>query len=133
MEYRITTTETILRQYVVTAETQADALDIYNGAGVGVYCQHLGPCRCWTEAQPRRIPGTKQLVPEDGPVTTHPERMVHIEEEPEELIRQEREGSEYEPLNWPQAHCPVCQVPEGTRCRHPNGYTCAQPHAGRPQ
>ena len=108
MEYRITTQEIILRQYVVTAETQAEALDRYpERARMG-----------WTE---------------DGPVTTHPERMVHIEAEPEELIRREREGSEYEPLNWPQAHCPVCQVPEGVRCRHPNGYTCAQPHAGRPQ
>ena len=103
MEYRITTQEIILRQYVVTAETQAEALDRYpERARMG-----------WTE---------------DGPVTTHPERMVHIEAEPEELARRDREGSEYEPLNWPQAHCPVCQVPEGTRCRHPNGYTCAQPH-----
>jgi hypothetical protein len=73
MQYRITTQETILRQYVVTAETQAEALDRYpERARMG-----------WTE---------------DGPVTTHPERMVHIEEEP---ARRERAGSEYEPLNWP--------------------------------
>jgi hypothetical protein len=81
MEYRITTEETILRQYVVTAETQAAALE-YTGRYMG--------------AAPAR-----RLLSEDGPVTTHPERMVHIEEEPEELARREREGSEYEPINWP--------------------------------
>ena len=110
MEYRITTQEIILRQYVVTAETQAAAAELF--------AQSSAPAR--------------YLYDEDGPVTAHPERMVHIEEEPEELARREREGSEYEPLNWPPARCPVCQVTEGTRCRHPNGYTCAQPHAGRP-
>ena len=110
MEYRITTQEIIHRQYLISAPSEAAALE-YTG-------------RYMDEAPARR------LVSEDGPVTTGPERIEHIEEEP---ARREREGSEYEPVNWPPAHCPVCQVTEDTRCRHPNGYTCAQPHAGRPQ
>ena len=93
MIYRITTAETILRQYLISAPSEAAALE-YTGRYMG--------------AAPAR-----RLVSEDGPVTTHPERIEHIEEEP-------------------ATHCPVCQVTEGVRCRHPNGYTCAQPHAGRP-
>ena len=93
MQYRITTEEIIHRQYLISAPSEAAALE-YTGRYMG-------------EAPARR------LVSEDGPVTTHPERIEHIEEEP-------------------ATHCPVCQVTEGVRCRHPNGYTCAQPHDERP-
>ena len=79
MEYRITTQEIILRQYVVTAEPQAQAQEYWHHA----------------------------MSEEPGPVITHPERMVHIEEEPEELARRDREGSEYEPLNWPEVHATI--------------------------
>ena len=59
MEYRITTTETILRQYVVTAATQAAAAELF--------AQSSAPAR--------------HLHDEDGPITAHPERIEHIEEE----------------------------------------------------
>ena len=61
MEYRITTEETILRQYVVTAATQAAAAELF--------AQSSAPAR--------------HLHDEDGPITAHPERIEDIEEEPD--------------------------------------------------
>jgi len=55
MQYRITTAETILRQYVVTASTQAAAAELF---ALTVPAQAL-----------------------DGPITAHPERIEHIEED----------------------------------------------------
>ena len=107
MQYRITTQETILRQYLISAPSEAAALE-YTGRYMGT-----APAR--------------RLLSEDGPVATHPERIEHIEEEPEELARREREGSEYEPLNWPLTpglDCPRCgrimaiPIGGGSECRY---------------